>query len=410
MIQLLHSPLFRKGCEAALLLLALVSLAYAVITAPQHGEDLLAFRRMGEAWLAGIYRMGSGIYNGPPPFAAVLFAPLALTSFELTKALFVIVNLAAAALCLYLASKLWGSEWTTRTKLFLGCLLLAFAPFRVTLRLGQISLIIVALLFGAVLAHRKNRRLLAGLLLGLALTKYPLTLPFFLYFLWRREWRMAGAAILVLALLTTVYALGAGVSPLTVVGDYFHYITHRSLTADHHFAGTTEIGPLLLVLTGGNEVLADRLTILVAGLGLLAMLIVFRRKPQFEDLHLVIVALYTLWFVYHRTYDSVLCLAPAAVLLGFIRRGEHLRFAYGWLAALGLLVVSLPGFLTERLRLSAEALAANPFGLLGLHIERLLIFGMFLAFLRLLWQQNASRREAEIRQPAPAALPETAKT
>jgi hypothetical protein len=56
------------------------------------------------------------------------------------------------------------------------------------------------------------------------------------------------------------------------------------------------------------------------------------------------------------------------------------------MAGLALFAISIPGLLTERLHLSAESLAANPAGFVGLHFERLLVFGLFFFLLVLLWK------------------------
>jgi len=81
-------------------------------------------------------------------------------------------------------------------------------------------LIVTALVLGALLAWKKNASLVAGLLLGLSLSKYPLTLPFALYFVWRREWKIVATAVLTVAALTEVFALRIGVSMFDVAGGY----------------------------------------------------------------------------------------------------------------------------------------------------------------------------------------------
>jgi hypothetical protein len=58
------------------------------------------------------------------------------------------------------------------------------------------------------------------------------------------------------------------------------------------------------------------------------------------------------------------------------------------LAGLALLVLSIPGLLTERLKLSESQLSGSALGFLGLHCERLVIFGTFWALLVLLWKEG----------------------
>jgi glycosyl transferase family 87 len=383
-----HKSRFVTVAEVALFVFAVASLTYAVVTAPAQGIDVAAFRNIGLSWISGIYR----IY-GPPPFAAVVFAPLAMLSLPQALILFLAVNLLATCACLVLVKMLFGSAWPVRAACYLTALLLSWAPYRVTLRVGQISLIVVALLLGSVFSWKKDKRILAGLLVGLSLCKYPLSLPFFLYFVWRKEWKIAAIALVVVAALTEIYSLRLGLSPLEVILDYSGVTGHRSLSNDVQFSGATEIGPLLFALTG-SESWSDKLSIALAALGLVSMAVVFRREPQCEQAHLAVVAFFSLWFVYHRTYDSVMCIIPAAFLIDLLVRRKLRVFATICLSALGLLAVSIPGLLRERLHLEVGALSANPLGFLGLHLERILIFGLFWSLLILLWRVGTTDRIA----------------
>lgn len=378
--------------EVAFFAFAVASLTYGVATAPGQGIDIAAFRNIGLSWVEGVYR----IY-GPPPFAAVVFSPLAMMSLPQSLILCLALNLLATGACIVLVKALLGSMWPFRAVCYMSALLLSWAPYRVTLRVGQISLIVAALLLGSVLSWKRDKKILAGLLVGLSLCKYPLSLPFFLYFVWRKEWKIAAIALLVVAALTEIFSLRLGLSPLQVILDYVRVTGHRSLSNDAHFAGATEIGPLLFALTG-NESLANGLNIALAALALVSMGLVFTREPRCEKMHLAIVALFSLWYVYHRTYDSVVCILPAAFFIDLIVRKKFLAFAVICLSALGLLAVSVPGLLTERLQLEVETLSANPVGFLGLHIERILVFGLFWSLLVLLWwvgpTDNVVRKES----------------
>lgn len=379
------SKLLRIG-EVALYLAALASLSYAVATAPQEGKDLGFNQDLGRAWVAGIYEIGEGKLHGPPPFTAVLFSALSLLSFEQWRVIFIGLNLIAAGLILFFVKQLWGATWPTKAHLYLGAYLFSMAPFRVTVRYGQISLIVIALLLGAFVARKRNQKVLAGVLAGLSLCKYPLTLPFFLYFALKKEWKIVAVAILVLGVLTEVFALRLGMSFAAVTRDYVEAILHYSSVNDPLFAGRTELGPLLFQLTGRNEVLAGTINFALVAAGMLSMVLVFRRRPQCERLHLCVVAFFSLWYVYHRSYDSVLCILPAAIFVGFLEAKIFPKLAGISLAVLSLFIISVPGLLIERLHIKAEDLLAHPGGVLVLNLERLLVFGMFWYVLVFLWR------------------------
>jgi hypothetical protein len=369
--------------EVSFFLLALISLSYAVVTAPGQGKDLAMFQDMGRAWSDGRNQTGEGRFYGPPPFASVLFTPLALLSTLQARIILIAINLIATVIIILLVKKLWGETWPRKTHLYLAALLLCWAPFRVTVRYGQISLIVTALVLGALLAWKKNARLVGGLLLGLSLSKYPLTLPFALYFVWRREWKIVATAVLTVAALTEVFALRLGVSMFDVAGDYVRMMLQTSITNDAHFAGATEIGPLLFGLTGSERASGWLNIAMIAG-GLISMALVFRRTPKAEQFHLAVVTFFSLWFVYHRIYDAVILVIPAAMFAELIVRGTRRRVGVACVAILALFAVSIPGLLTERLLLSVASLSANLIGFVGLHFERLLVFGMFCWLLVLL--------------------------
>jgi hypothetical protein len=189
--------------------------------------------------------------------------------------------------------------------------------------------------------------------------------------------------VLTVAALTEVFALRLGVSIFDVAGGYVRMMLQTSITNDAHFAGATEIGPLLFGLTG-NERASGWLNILMIAGGLISMALVFRRTPKTEQFHLAVVTFFSLWFVYHRIYDAVILVIPAAMFADLIVRGTRRRVGIAGVAILVLFAVSIPGLLTERLHLSATSLSANPAGFVGVHFERFLVFGMFCWLLVLL--------------------------
>ncbi|HKQ08661.1 MAG TPA: glycosyltransferase family 87 protein [Blastocatellia bacterium] len=369
---------------------ALVSLGYAVITAPGRGSDLVAFAATGREWLTGAFQFGTALVPLYPPFAVPFMALLTLFPSDALVIAGLLINLAATVAVVLLTVKLYGEHWPARVWLYLAACLLASAPYRVTLRMGQNSLLITALLLAALLAWQRKQRVLSGACLGLSLCKYSLTLPFLLYFFWKREWKVAGTALIVMVVLTEIFAWHLGMTFTAAITSWLRTTAEVQTAGQTAFTGATEIKPLIYSLTGENIALTSTLTIVVAVMGLAAMTLVFARRPQAVNVHFAILALYALWMAYHRTYDSVLCILPAALLIDWLLRGSFIRFSRFWLVGLGLLIISLPGLLTERLGLSEDRLANNLAGRLGLHIERLLVVGLFVSLLLLLWRSDPS--------------------
>ena len=381
--------------EISFFFLALVSLVYAVGTAPLGGSDLGLFRACGQSWLDGSYSIGAGPAPLYPPFSVPLFAPLALIPFDYLVIIWLAFNIAITLLMLSLAVRLYGSDWMLRPMFYLSGLLLTWAGFRVTLRLGHISLLMTALVLGALLANRRNRKVLAGILIGLSLAKFSLTLPFLLYFIFRKEWKVVGVAVIVPVVLAEIFALRMGTTVIDSCRAYANVMLAGQVAGGTGWLGTagnTEMRPLLLSIAGGNEALTLILTITLGLAGLIAMAVVFAQTSKCENAHFAVLALFALWSTYHRVYDSVICIVPADLLVDFVVRKKLGGFSRFWLAGLGLLALSLPGLLTERLHLKAAEVSGNPLGWLGLHIERFLVFGLFWSLLVVMWRATRSHR------------------
>ena len=116
---------------------------------------------------------------------------------------------------------LWAICWSTLRVLqvprapFAG-LLLALAliilpAIRESFEEGQLNVVVAAGMVGCWAARRSGRSGLAGVLLGAAFSLKPIPGLFFLYYAWRRDWRLLAAAGLTVALLSVV---GVGLSGL----------------------------------------------------------------------------------------------------------------------------------------------------------------------------------------------------
>jgi hypothetical protein len=374
-----------------LLLPGVAAICYAIVTGVSRGEDLLTFYSRGEAWLIGASDVSAVPGKLYPPFAPPLFSLLTVLRFEHAVVVWIGINLVALLVTIYLASKLVAHSEMGRLLVYLAAFFLTWAPVRVTFRLGQNSLVIAALILGALVARQKGNKISAGLLLGLSLVKYSLSLPFFLYLVWKREWKMVLSSLALVALLTAVYAWHLEISPLEAITDSLSMARDVQLSAST-YVGTTEIRVLMLDLTANNELAASVLTTAVTLAALVAMAIVFLRHPKDESIHFALLSLFALWTAYHRVYDSVLCIIPAGLLIDYRMRKRFPGFSLFWLCGLGLLVVSIPGLLTERLKIPAAELSNTPLGFAGLHVERILMFGLFWSLFWIAWDGRPARR------------------
>jgi len=386
-------PLTRPGpLEILLYIGAASSLTYAIVTAHERSIDLHLFYNEALALTSRDYTVHATLY---PPYARILFLPLAAFSFDWLVYGWLVLQLGMMVGIFYLAIKLWGENWSARAVLFFCSYVCMWAPVRVELRNGQIASLILLILLGALLAASRDP-IFAGVLLGIALCKYSLTYPFFLYSLWKRNWKTVAAALSIPLILSAVFLLMTGISPIAATAEYLK--STRDVYSTAVVSGSTEIKLLLMSFTANNQTAASVISVVLAIIGLAAIVMVIRRSKENEPEHLAVLALFALWTVYHRIYDVVLCIVPAAIMIRFYLRGTHRRFAIFWLCALAVLVADPPGVLADRFGFSVEALNSSLAGWLGLNIERIVVFTMFWSMIVLLWKDTrAAPKLAKVR-------------
>jgi hypothetical protein len=151
-----------------------------------------------------------------PPSAVLLFAPIALPSFEHAKILWILINFAATPAFVLLSARLFCPGRFGWFGLFaITLLFIVSMPWRITLGNGQYCLVAMTLFLVALHFFRERRLGLATLFAALALMKHILVLPFFALFLPRKRdmaFVLAGA-LLIHAGLTVVAGLMVGERP-----------------------------------------------------------------------------------------------------------------------------------------------------------------------------------------------------
>lgn len=254
----------------------------------------------------------------PPPFAALLFVPLSLLSFTAAWIIFAGINcLLLLASCALLAPFL--TTLSARWKPAPTLLFLSFLPAALTLIMGQLSLLLLLLYCACFTSLRRERDVLAGLILSLALIKFQVALPVALLFLLWRQWRFIAGFLIGGALLTALSTRIIGASAFL---SYLHslFSMTQSLTADRatqvHLGIMPSFmpnlfGPLFIL---GHGAPWSRILILALSLALLLWAALQRPSLPLALLIAMLVS-YHLFF-----YDLTLLLLPLALLADHLLR------------------------------------------------------------------------------------------
>lgn len=160
----------------------------------------------GESGANELYAPRDGLPFTYPPFAALLFAGLALLPMGTSSLIFSTTALAGAAVvAAWLARHYFGlrgwrtsfADWRFRTVALAGtAAILLLGPWRDTFDFGQINIILMGLILADFALYGKDRagelRWPAGLLIGIAAGIKLTPLAFGLYFLVRRDFKALG--------------------------------------------------------------------------------------------------------------------------------------------------------------------------------------------------------------------------
>lgn len=153
-----------------------------------------------------------------PPYAALLFAPLALVSYKAAYWIFFALNLCFCAASV-VVMRPYCPALRERWKPLVPLLFLSFMPLGRALVFGQVSLFLLLSYCGCFAAVKSGKPFLAGILLSLALIKFQVAFPVVLLFLIWRQWRFVAGFVSGGAALTLISIRVTGLNGLSA---YLH--------------------------------------------------------------------------------------------------------------------------------------------------------------------------------------------
>lgn len=237
--------------------------------------DLQVYRAGGEHLLAGEPLYDGGVLLDLPfvypPFAAAVFVPLTVLPLPVLKLLWTLAGVALVVFVVRRSAALVGWRTEPAVLALLAAVLLALDPVRTTFYLGQINVVLLAVVLADVTGRPTRWR---GVGVGLAAAVKLTPLVFVVYLLLTGRVRAA-----VTALATFAAAVGVGflVAPADSVTFWLEgtfaaadRISPVASTANHSLGG-------LLARAGAPEVVGLAATAVVGAAGLAVAVLAHRR-------------------------------------------------------------------------------------------------------------------------------------
>ncbi|HJR60748.1 MAG TPA: glycosyltransferase family 87 protein [Vicinamibacterales bacterium] len=319
-----------------------IAIGIALAANPERASDFDTIRRWSGEWLFD----GRDLYSSPrsgtdyPPHAILTLSPVSLLPDAAAVPVWSAFNLLLLIAAPLLAARIVRphGSWTDG-----ACLAVFFLGWSGSKTLLQFTLLTLVLGLAAMVLARR-RPWWSGACLGLALMKPQIGLPFLLWVVLTRRWRVAAGAAAILAAGSLLWCIRAGADPLHVAIRYFEILT-LYYGSEGGMVGVSQAGPLFArVLPAGPAGAVSA----VVSIGLLAVICVEGWRPgQSGDRFLypapAMAAVWSLLTFYHLSYGFVLLLpAAAALLLTDDPRTARLRHVVFWLMQVAL-VVDVPG-------------------------------------------------------------------
>jgi alpha-1,2-mannosyltransferase len=175
-----------------------------------HG-DFSRHWEFGRRFVHGEFLYNGGLDIPYPPFFALAYTPLSYLPLRVAKPIFFLCGFGALVVILWILDRLTDRALAIRSQdrlwVIAGTLLCGSRFILRDFDDGGQNLILVALTWMAIYLWSRNRDLVAGTSLGLAVALKCTPALFIAYFAWKRQWKIAGLALLMAGTFTLVPAL-----------------------------------------------------------------------------------------------------------------------------------------------------------------------------------------------------------
>jgi len=301
---------------------------------------------------SGTLERKRGIPTPYPPTSFVVLAPFSALPWLPAEWIWIAINSVAVALMPFALLSLCNCQFRELRALWFLAAAFALAPLHTGLATENPAMLAVSLTVYAVWAAHSDRRLLAGVLLAVALCLKPtVAAGLLLYYVIRREWKTAGTAVLIAAAAGLIAVLRfelAGVPWLASYRENASRIFAAGSLADFTNADRVRFNMIhaqVFFATFIRSATAVNLLARSLGAALVAawVWLCLRSRGASALLEIGAISVASLIPFYHRFYDAALLLWPLAWALLGVRR----RIAAGALLMMAPFLVPGPALLGD---------------------------------------------------------------
>ena len=216
-----------------------------------HGQSL----RIGSEW--AYEQAGSTAATYTPPLNFVI-SSLSYLDFNIAKPIWLSFLLMVVLVIPWILFSAVSIKMSRTCQVIIALSFYGLTGISIAIRAGQPSIFVVFLMVVSLWLYQKDRNILSGIFLGLALSKFSLALPLFLYYVYKRKWIMViiGVAIQVMGFLGLSVMTGS--SLLEIISNYQNQIkvlagaSHINLLHiaghfPHSYTQYTQLGMLLSI-------------------------------------------------------------------------------------------------------------------------------------------------------------------
>jgi hypothetical protein len=245
------------------------------------------------------------------PMMLLLLSPFSLFSWGVAKWLFLLINLILMLITGWLVLRrvpFGGVKLARLDELLIFLIYFDLSATRIAIENGQTTLLVFLLMLIAIL-YADRLWPIAGLALGIALSKYSLALPIFLFLLYKKNFRVLLSAIAVQVLGVVGLAAIDGASPITVAMENYRLFFQLFDQPGVHLARQFEIFTDNHLLTQIPVLIMTLLVFIPLFQWLRNHTSKTKASEEVLDFHLLtILFLWTILVAYHRLYDTLILL------------------------------------------------------------------------------------------------------